>query len=235
MDSIKTHSHELKIRCIRILILMCLVSIGIWNYIDSIISYLITQSSLDVMTLYPFEMIQSKMYVCISIAFILSLPYILFEIYRFVSPGLYPNERKVILVSIVPFYAMFLSGIMISIQFFINIIMFFATQFYITGIDQTVALSKYISFIISSSILVGILFCMPNVAGILTYIGLLKNNIMKAYRKHVIIIILLFSAIISPPDVFSLVLMAIPIIVLYEISIITSMIIEKFKIKGSGI
>lgn len=228
-NTIESHLHELKTRSIKILVVMFLISVLTWNYIDSIIAYLVSQSALTIITISPFEMIQSKMYICIFIAFVIALPFILFQIFRFVSPALYPKERNIILWSIVPFYLMFVAGIIVSIQFFINIMMFFVTQFYIPGIDQTIALSKYISFIISSSLLVGILFCMPNVAGILTYIGLLTNNIMKVYRKHVIIIILLFSAIISPPDVFSLVLMAIPIILLYEVSIIISMIIAKVK------
>jgi len=83
-------------------------------------------------------------------------------------------------------------------------------------------LGSYIDFILMAVVMFGIVFCMPIVLSILSYIGLINTGVMKQYRKHVYLSLLIVGAVITPPDVFTQILVSVPLIVLYELSIVVS-------------
>ncbi len=160
--------------------------------------------------------------------FIIAFPYILYEFWRFVSPGLYDKEKKgasgfIIIASLLFFIGVAFGYYVIS-PLSIN---FLATYQVSTEVFNDIDLSSYIATVRASVISCGIIFELPIIIYFLTKIGLVTPQILKKYRKFALVIVLILSAIITPPDIASQIVVAIPILILYEISIYISKIIIK--------
>lgn len=164
----------------------------------------------------------------LSLGLLLSFPYIFWEIWRFVKPGLYENERKaargiVAICSFLFFLGVFF-GYFIVAPFAIN---FLAGYTFGETNESTVSLSSYISYMVMVTFPVGIIFQLPVMSYILAKIGILTSSFMKNYRRHAIVIIFIIGAVISPPDLPSQFLLALPLLGLYELSIRIVSRIEK--------
>ena len=157
------------------------------------------------------------------LGFIVSFPYLLWEAWKFIEPGLYEEERKYSKGSIFVSSLLFLIGVcfgyFILSPFSIN---FFATYSVSEAIQNNIALDSYISIITTLTMASGIMFELPMVVYFLSRLGLLTPDFMRAHRRHAFMIILIISAIITPADVFSQILVSLPIYVLYELSILVS-------------
>ena len=232
MCSVK-HTNELIKKLYQIVILFFIMMLVGWFISDSIIYYLISLSSFKIITTLPFEMLQTKFGVAIAFAFFISIPYIYIELYKFILPGLYKKELTILKWSTLPFLFMFVSGLIFSIKVFLPLMLMYVGSFYIDNITNSVTLNSYISFILSSMLLFGVIFCIPVVLSILSYIGVINYTIMKTYRRHVYISLLIASAIITPPDIMTQLLVSIPLIVLYEMSIGVSYVMSLSKSKNN--
>ena len=157
------------------------------------------------------------------LGFIVSFPYLLWEAWRFIEPGLYEEERKyskgIIFISSLLFMIGVCFGYFILSPFSIN---FFATYSVSEMIENTIALDSYISIITTLTMASGIMFELPMIVYFLSRLGLLTPELMRNHRRHAFMVILIISAIITPADVFSQVLVSVPIYVLYEFSILVS-------------
>lgn len=179
------------------------------------------------MTVSPFEMIQTRFTISTVFAIVSTLPLMYLVAYWYISPALYKKESRIVKWSTIPFFSMFIIGEIFTIKVFLPVVLVYMNVFYTPDIINSVTLNNYISFILSSMILFGAVFCIPIVLSILSYIGVVNYNSMKEYRKHVYIAMLVSGAIITPPDVFTMMLVSIPLIILYEISIGVSYILSK--------
>ena len=159
---------------------------------------------------------------------LLSIPYIFWEIWRFVKPGLYDHERiaarGIVAICSLLFFVGVSFGYFIMAPFAIN---FLASYTFGDTNDQTVMLSSYISYLVLLTLPVGLIFEFPILAFLLAKIGILTSGFLKNYRRHAIVIIFIVGAVITPPDVASQLLVAGPLILLYEISIKIVKRIEK--------
>lgn len=221
-EHIKIANHGL----IRIAVVLLFMLIIGWQASSQIIDYFLSLSTFKVMTITPFEMIQTRFSVSVVFAFCMAIPYIYIESYKFIAPGLYKNELKIIKLSTIPFFVMFIVGNMFALKVFLPIVMIYVNKFYISDVVNSVTLNNYVSFLLSSMILFGVVFCVPVVLSILSYIGIINHKVMKIYRKHVFITLLLVGAIITPPDVFTQILVSLPLMLLYESSIFISWIMS---------
>ncbi|MEM1323829.1 MAG: twin-arginine translocase subunit TatC [Bacteroidota bacterium] len=162
---------------------------------------------------------------------VLSFPYLFWEIWRFIKPGLYPQERKAArgIVGICSF--LFIAGV----AFGYFIIAPFAVTFlgsYSVGAVNAPTLSSFVNYMTMFTVPVGVIFELPIVVYFLAKVGLLYPQTMKSYRRHAFIIILILAAIITPPDVVTQFLIGIPLYVLYEISIrICSRVVKRAEAK----
>ena len=184
----------------------------------------------------PFEIINMKMagqfsmhiWVSIVVGLIVAFPYILWELWKFISPGLKPEERKnsKYVISVSTF--LFLTGVFFGYFVISPLSVQFLGSY---SISETVMnrldLSSYISTITSITLATGILFELPIIIFFLSKLGLVTPAWMKKYRKHALVIILVLSAIITPPDISSQVLVSIPVLLLYETSIKVSARVER--------
>jgi len=168
---------------------------------------------------------QFTMHIMVSfvVGLILAFPYLVFEIWRFISPGLHSHERLYSILlfffSIILFAIGILFGYFIIIPFSIN---FLSTYIISDTIENNI---HFISFIRTISTIVltsGVLFQLPIVVYFLTKFNFVNSNQLKQYRRHAFVIILLLASVLTPPDIFSQILIAIPIVILYEFSIFIS-------------
>ncbi len=154
---------------------------------------------------------------------VISIPNILYQIWAFIAPGLLPRERKYIR-SIVFFSSFcFLAGV--AFAYFVMLpaaLTFFAT-FGTATIENNIAISEYMNFIISVMLSAGIVFELPMVSWFLSRLGILTPKFMRHYRRHAIVVIFILAAALTPgTDPVSQVLLAVPLMGLYEISILVS-------------
>lgn len=155
-------------------------------------------------------------------------PYILFELFHFISPALYENERKysVLVASII--YVLFILGVLMSYFVLFPISFRFLGTYSVSAkVVSNITLDSYISTFVSLTLVMGVVFQLPVIAFFLGKLGVISHEILEDYRKHSFIAIMLVAAIITPPDLMTLILVTIPLYILYEISIRVVIIVEK--------
>ncbi len=159
---------------------------------------------------------------------ILAFPYVFWELWSFISPGLYDNERKVSRGAVFSVSLLFALGVLFGYYVVTPISINFLTNYQLDpSIQNEIDLTSYVSTILMMVLACAIMFQLPVVIFFLTSAGLVTPDILKTYRKHSIIVILIISAVITPPDVISQILVAIPIMILYEFGIWISKMIYK--------
>lgn len=149
-------------------------------------------------------------------------PYILYQLFRFVSPALYANERKYVVQVVGGGYAMFVVGVLVSYFLIFPLTFRFLGTYQVSGdVANLITLDSYISTLVLMCLSMGIVFEIPILSWLFAKLGFLSANFMRRYRKHAIVIILVVAAIITPTsDVFTLSLVVLPMWLLYEISIL---------------
>lgn len=153
---------------------------------------------------------------------LLASPYVLYELFRFVSPALYQNERHYAVWIVGNAYLMFLVGTLVNyFVVFPLTVRFLGTYQVSPDVANMLTIQSYIDTLLGMSLVMGVVFELPVVCGLLGRMGLLTNNMMTQYRRHAIVAILIVAAIITPTtDVFTLFIVALPIYLLYELSIL---------------
>jgi sec-independent protein translocase protein TatC len=147
-------------------------------------------------------------------------PYILYELFRFVSPGLYRNERRYALWIVGAAYVMFLVGTLVNyFLVFPLTVRFLGTYQVSPDVANMLTLQSYVDTLLGMSLVMGVVFELPVVCGLLGRMGLINRQMMTQYRRHAIVVIVLVAAVITPTtDVFTLFVVALPIYLLYELS-----------------
>ena len=165
---------------------------------------------------------QFHMRVALYAGLLLASPYILYQLFGFVAPGLYQNERKAATWIAVSAYAMFILGTVVDyLLIFPLTVRFLGTYQVSPDVMNMLTLQSYIDTLISMSFVMGVVFELPVVCAILGKMSLINSNMMSRYRRHAVVAILVVSAIITPTtDAFTLLVVALPIWLLYEVSIL---------------
>lgn len=168
----------------------------------------------------------------ITAGFVIAFPYVVYEFWKFVSPGLLQNERSTargfIFISSLLFFMGVLFGYYVVAPLSINFLgSYVVSQEVLNEFD----LSSYIGLVRSSVIASGLIFELPIIIYFLTKIGLVTPVILKKYRKISLVVVLILSAVITPPDIVSQIIVAIPILILYEISIYISKVVVRNQLR----
>lgn len=177
--------------------------------------------------------VQGMFIVTLEIAFfggiLVSLPFLLYQAWMFIAPGLYRNEKRYVPRVIASATLLFLTGV----AFAYFLIFPFALEFFLGLAPETVqtniAIDFYISFIIRLLVIFGVVFQLPIMSYFLSKMGIITPVFMRKHRRHSIVIIFVMAALFTPPDPFTQVMLAIPLILLYEISIYISYLVHKSK------
>jgi len=162
---------------------------------------------------------------------VIGFPYLMYEMWRFISPGLYEKERKLARGFIGITSMLFFIGVLLGYYIIAPLSIHFFANYSVVGGEQMVKneidISSYIDMLRSSVISCGLIFELPVIIYFLAKLGLITPEFMRKYRKHAIIITLIVAAIITPPDVASQVIVSIPILILYEASIFVAKYVQK--------
>lgn len=165
--------------------------------------------------------------------FIVGFPYVLYEVWKFISPGLYEKERRYsrgfILIASLLFFMGVLFGYYVVAPLSIN---FLGTYQVSKEVLNEIDIASYISTVRASVIACGIMFELPIIIFFLTKIGLVTPETLRKYRKIALVVVLIVSAVITPPDVASQIIVAVPVLLLYQISIYISSAVLKREAKN---
>ncbi|GAB5419352.1 MAG: twin-arginine translocase subunit TatC [Crocinitomicaceae bacterium] len=244
------HLEELRWRLVRSAIAILIVAIALWFYKGWIFENLfMTMKSKDFIT---FDFLCKYLGVCmdditvgtqsttvtgqfsyalmmsIMGGFVVAFPFVFYQFWGFVKPGLRQNEKSVAKGIILYVTLLFFTGVAFGYFVVAPLCIQFFGGFTIT--DEVVndfTINSYMSMVLSTIFYSGLLFLLPVLSYLLTKLGILGSDFLKKYRKHAIIAILILSAFITPPDLISQVIVGIPILILYEIGIFVSKRVEK--------
>ncbi len=226
------HLEELRWRIIYSLIGILLGTVIAWIFIDFLVEEILLkpakESGVSLQNLKPFGQIFLYFQIAIIAGLIISIPNIFFQFWKFISPALRKNERRYILSIVIFSTICFLGGIAFAYFVMLPLALSFAVQFGTQTIKNEFAIDEYMSIIISVMLAAGLVFELPMLSFFLSKLGILKPSFMRKYRKHSIVIIMIAAAVLTPgTDPVSQLILAVPLVLLYEISILVSKFSQK--------
>lgn len=226
------HLEELRWRIIYALIGIVIGTVIAWIFIDFFVDQILLlpakKANFNLQNLRPFGQLFLFFEIAIIIGLIFSFPNVVYQLWKFISPALRENEKKYISAIVIFTTLCFLIGVVFAYFVMLPFTLKFAAQFGSQDIVNNFAIDEYFSIILSVIIGAGLVFELPMLSFFLSKIGILNPGIMKKYRRHSIVTILIFAALLTPgTDPVSQVILAIPLVFLYEISILVSKIFQK--------
>ena len=221
------HLEELRWRIIWSLIGLVIGTIICLIFIDFLVDVVLLRparnSGAHLQNLKPFGQLFLYFQVAMIGGVILSLPNIFYQLWKFIAPALKKSERKYISAIVIFTSFCFLCGIVFAYFVMLPLTLKFAAQFGSSTIANQFAIDEYMNIIISVMLGAGLIFELPMVSFFLTKLGILKPQFMSKYRRHAIVAIMIAAAFLSPgTDPVSQIVLAIPLLLLYEISILIS-------------
>ncbi len=226
------HLEELRGRIIISFIAIILAAGFSFYFIEDIIHKIllgpIKDVNLSIQVLTPYGIVALYMEVIFISAVIFSMPVIIYQVWKFISPGLHKNEHSYILWIVFFTTICFFAGIIFSYYILLPTSLKFFAGFGTEKIKLNIAIDKYVSFVLTMVLMSGLLFELPMVSYFLSKLGIVTPAFLRHYRKHSIVVIFVIAAIVTPsPDVITQSLLALPMILLYEISIIISVVVHR--------
>ncbi|MBS2967480.1 twin-arginine translocase subunit TatC [Metabacillus sp. KIGAM252] len=224
--SVYEHIEELRKRILVVAIFFILALIAGFFLAKPIILFLQQTEEAKNLTLNAFRMSDPLflyMKFAVIIALILISPLILFQLWSFISPGLYEKERIATLSYIPLSVLLFLGGISFSYFVLFPFVVRFMTNFSADlGISQVIGINEYFQFLFELTLPFGLLFQLPVVIMFLTRLGIVTPMFLRKVRKYAYFLLLVVAGLITPPELISQVIVLLPLIILYEISIVVS-------------
>lgn len=226
------HLEELRWRIIYSIIGIVVGTILAWIFIDFLVDVVLLKPAKDsgaiLQNLRPFGQLFLYMQIAIMVGMIISIPNLFYQFWQFISPALRKKEKKYIFWIVVFSSVCFLAGIAFAYFAMLPLTLKFAAEFGSESIKNEFAIDEYMSIIISVMLAAGLVFELPMISFFLSKLGILKPNLMRKYRRHSIVIIMILAAFLTPgADPVSQLVLAVPLVVLYEISIFISKISQK--------
>ena len=216
---LRDHLQEFRKRLIICLVVVAIAALACYNYVDDIIA-LLSGPAGKLYFMNPSEVFFTYMEIALYAGILFTLPVLLYEVWAFVAPALWPEERRAVLVilptAVILFYVGLVFAYYLVIPAAVTFFMGFATQ----TLQPMFSLESYLSFILALTLPFGFIFELPLIVVFLAKIGLVTGVFLKGKRKILIVIAFIFAAVVSPTtDIFTQTMIAVPLIVLYEISL----------------
>ena len=216
---LRDHLQEFRKRLIICLVVVAIAALACYNYVDDIIA-LLSGPAGKLYFMNPSEVFFTYMEIALYAGILFTLPVLLYEVWAFVAPALWPEERRAVLVilptAVILFYVGLVFAYYLVIPAAVTFFMGFATQ----TLQPMFSLESYLSFILALTLPCGFIFELPLIVVFLAKIGLVTGDFLKGKRKILIVIAFIFAAVVSPTtDIFTQTMIAVPLIVLYEISL----------------
>lgn len=234
--TIMQHFSELRKRLIIIATAIIVGSLVSYNYIQVLIDIIIKPAQgLEFIYLSPPELFMAYIKIALLVGFAITSPISLIQIWLFVKPGLKVKEKRYLIFALLMGIVFFLMGVVFSYFVIIPITITFFVQVQVDQIQPLFSFENYIGFVLSLLLSFGLVFELPLFVSLLSMLNLVTTKTLKKYRKLMILLIFIAAAVLTPPDILSQVLMAVPMVLLYEFSILIATSIERSKQKKSKI
>ena len=216
---LRDHLQEFRKRLIICLVVVATAALACYNYVDDIIA-LLSGPAGKLYFMNPSEVFFTYMEIALYAGILFTLTVLLYVVWAFVAPALWPEERRAVLVilptAVILFYVGLVFAYYLVIPAAVTFFMGFATQ----TLQPMFSLESYLSFILALTLPFGFIFELPLIVVFLAKIGLVTGDFLKGKRKILIVIAFIFAAVVSPTtDIFTQTMIAVPLIVLYEISL----------------
>ncbi len=226
------HLEELRWRIIYSLIGIIAGTIVAWIFIDFFIDHVLLvpakAAGFKLQNLRPFGQLLLSFQVAMIIGFIISLPNVIYQVWKFIAPALKHTEKKYVKWIVIFTTFCFLCGVVFAYYVMLPLTLKFAAGFGSQEIANNFTIDEYFSIIISVILGAGLVFELPMLSFFLSKLGILTPTFMRKYRRHAIVVIMFLAAILSPgTDPVSQVLLAIPLVFLYEVSILVAKYSQK--------
>ncbi|RPF55821.1 twin-arginine translocase subunit TatC [Aquisalibacillus elongatus] len=225
------HLGELRNRLLWTLLIF-VVSFGVGFYfVEDIYRFLERDVEFTLNVLGPFEIIWVYIIIASITGIIVTIPFLAFQLWLFIRPGLTKHERKVSLMYIPALFILFLLGLVFGYVFIKDLILGFLLNLGDGLVNEMFTARNYFKFILQVTIPFAIFFEVPLIAMFLTSLGIIDPMFMKKTRKYAYLILVILGTMLSPPDFILQLLVAAPLIILYEIAITMSSIVHKRKMR----
>jgi len=220
------HLEELRRRLIICLVVVVLSALGSFYFVEDILGFIIRPVG-ELVFIAPHEAFLSYIKIALVTGGVLSAPVILFQFWRFLAAGLKYKEKKALLIYLPGSILLFALGVCFAWRLILPIGIKFLMSFGTASVRPMISLGSYISFAGIMILIFGVVFELPLVIIFLTRISLITPGLLREKRKYIIFVIFVVAAVFTPPDVVTQVLMAVPLILLYELGIWTSVLFRK--------
>ena len=174
------------------------------------------------------------MKVALMVAFLIALPYVLYQIWAFVAPGLYSHEKRLALPLVGSSVVLFFTGMAFAYFLVFPTVFGFMAQVAPEGVAWMTDIEKYLSFVMGTFVAFGVAFEVPVIVVVLVLSGVVELSTLKEWRSYVIVGAFVVAAIFTPPDVVSQLMLAIPLCLLYELGMLMARFVRKLPARGDG-
>jgi len=185
--------------------------------------------------LHPTEPFMVSIKVGIFVGAVIALPVVFYHFWRFVAPGLMENEKRIFVPALLASVALFVGGaalaLFLVLPFGLKFFLGFATE----SLQPMITINDYFSFAMQITLMFGLVFETPLVILVLAWVGILPVRVLKRYRRHAIAVMAVVSAVLTPADIVSMLLMLVPLYLLFEISIVLAGVIERRRERRSAV
>jgi sec-independent protein translocase protein TatC len=203
-----------------------------YYHVEALITDMLNKApGMEFVAIAPEELLISQIRIAFLGGVIVASPLIIMQIWMFVKPGLIVKEKRYLLLSLLVGAMFFVSGIAFAYMVILPMTLKFLAGFEMDRISSFISFSSYLSFATNMLLSFGLVFELPIVMLLLSLFGILKVKTVVKFRKHILIIILTVAAFLTPPDVVSQLLMAVPMLILFEIGILFARVAEKSRNK----
>lgn len=225
------HLSELRNRLIVTAVFFFLFFILGFIFVEDIYWFFVNDFDFKLTVISPGEIIWLHFTMAGLVAIAATIPILAFQVWSFIKPGLTPNERKASLAYIPAIFLLFLGGLVFGYFMFVKLIMPFLLSLNDGMFNEMFTVDKYFKFLLRITFPFALLFEIPMIAMFLTSLGILTPDFMKRTRKYAYFILIVIGTIVTPPDFILQIVVAIPLIILYEISIYLAAIVYRKKLR----
>ena len=242
------HVEELRHCLFRILIAALVASVVAFCFKDALFAVVLAPKNADFVTYRLFQRLSGDvpqfslslinvnlaqqfivhMKVALYVGMLVASPYIIYVLFGFIAPALFDSERRFAVRAVTSGYLMFIAGVLLNYFLIFPLTVRFLGSYQVSSdVANLISLESFISTLLMLSLMIGIVFELPVMCWLLAKMGVLKSTFMKQYRRHAIVVIVALAAIITPTaDAFTLSLVAIPIYLLFEVSVLIVKLVE---------
>lgn len=217
------HLEEFRKRLIIVLVAHVIVTLLAFSQSGAILKLLMELNpQMHLIFIEPSEIMIVYVEIALVMAVTLCSPLTIYHIWAFVAAGLFPNEKRLIKVALALGFVFFVLGVVFAYKIVVPMSLKFFTRIAIDEISAMISVKSYISFILSMLLAMGIVFNIPSFVYVATKLGVITPDTLKEYSKYLIVLIFIIAAVVTPPDIVSQMMMAIPMVALLQLSIFIS-------------